>query len=505
MSTNQNKNGNVNTDARPPRFQEGVEEQPRTAPDSEGWFNRFSRNAHSSFVEYFQFLPIRFKLGLLIVSIVMSVLIVFSIVVIHSQKTALMQRMTQVCNVLIRNLSESVKGDLLFDQDEQVIEQVLRLKNTSIEGLRKVAVINRNAEVVAGFDAEGDVVEIPNPKDLLKYRELTVVEFEHSFNYYHPIVTELKGKDIVLGVAFVSFSKQAILAPITKARRLALAFASLITAIAIIGINVISKKVTKQIQLLSDGARQVGQGNLGVQIQVSSKDELGMLAHEFNNMLQHLREKLHMQKFVSKLTVDMIRDSVRADTGRPLAIKHEVTVLFSDVRNFSSIAEQLDPSEIVKLINIYFDLQTRIIESHNGVVDKFMGDQIMAIFQGPSMADDVLRAAVEVQRQIRMVNQKRMAADKITLEMGVGINSGSAVLGNMGSSNRMDYTVIGDVVNVAARLCAAAKSGQIITSYNVAKSVNGSYPTSRLKSISVKGRMQEIEVCEVDYDRDILT
>jgi adenylate cyclase len=174
------------------------------------------------------------------------------------------------------------------------------------------------------------------------------------------------------------------------------------------------------------------------------------------------------------------------------------------VRNFSSIAEMLEPEDIVKLINIYFDLQTRIIERHHGIVDKFMGDQIMAIFQGRGMADNVLRAAVEIQRQIRTLNQERAAAGLATLEIGIGINNGMAVMGHMGSANRMDYTVIGDVVNVAARLCAAAKAGQIITSLELAHKVNGSYPTSRLKSVSVKGRSQAIEVCEVDYDRDIL-
>jgi adenylate cyclase len=201
----------------------------------------------------------------------------------------------------------------------------------------------------------------------------------------------------------------------------------------------------------------------------------------------------------------MIRNTMGRNGERSKAAKKDVSVLFSDVRKFSTIAEQLEPEEIVKLINVYFDLQTQVIEAHNGIVDKFMGDQIMAIFQGLDMADDALRAAVEIQRKIRLLNQKRLANGKVVLEMGIGINNGPAVLGNMGSTSRMDYTVIGDVVNVASRLCTAAKSGQIIASLELAKYVNSSYPTSRLKSISVKGRRKAIEVCEVDYDRDILT
>ncbi|MFQ5648823.1 MAG: adenylate/guanylate cyclase domain-containing protein [bacterium] len=460
-------------------------------------------------VERFRFLPIRFKLGLIIGAIVVVVLTAFSLIILQSQEMVLMKRMTQVSNVLIRTLSETAKGDLLLRRHDQVKEIVFRLNNTNVEGLKRVAIINHEGQVVAGFDKEGETIKIENPKSLLTLRRFTALERGRRFEYFNPIISEItennETKQVTIGVAYIGFSKRAILAPIEQARTIALVSAVTITLLAIVGINLVAKKMANQIQLLSEGARQVGSGNLGVEISVNSKDELGQLADEFNKMIQHLREKLQMQKFVSKLTVQMIKDSVRTDGSWSRAIKQDVAVLFSDVRNFSSVAEHLDPGEIVKLINIYFDIQTRIIESHSGIVDKFMGDQIMAIFQGKNMADNSLRAAVEIQRQIRLINQQRTLKNKTTLEMGIGINNGSAVMGNMGSSQRMDYTVIGDVVNVAARLCSVAKTGQIITSYEVARKVNGSYPTSRLKSISVKGRSQKIEVCEVDYDRNILT
>lgn len=459
-------------------------------------------------IELFKFLPIRFKLSLIIGTIVVIVVTVFSLIILQSQKIALMNRMTQVCNVLIQNLAESVKGDLLENNTYKVKESVLRLKKTDIEGLREMAVLDRQGQVVASFSLDGHEVEIRQARRFLKLRDLWVAEKRHHFEYYYPIKTQLqengKPKDILLGVAYVSFSKQAILAPIERARDIALGSAAAITLLSIIGINLIARKMANQIQLLLNGAKEVGSGNLNVEISVSTKDELGHLAAEFNNMIQHLREKLQMQKFMSKLTVDMIRDSVRDNGKKGRASKRKVAVLFSDVRNFSTIAETLDPGEIVKLINVYFDLQTKIIENHQGVVDKFMGDQIMAIFEGKNRADNALRAAVEIQRQIRLLNQERSENGKVTLEMGIGINQGDAVMGHMGSAHRMDYTVIGDVVNVAARLCSYARARQIITSLDLAKKVNGSYPTTRLKSISVKGRSKAINICEVDYDRDIL-
>lgn len=459
-------------------------------------------------VELFRFLPIKFKLSLIIGAIVVVVVSAFSLLVLQNQRVVLMARMNQVGQVLLQNLSESVKGDLLLGKDEKVREAVFRLIKTDIAGLQRVAILNHKARAIAAFDHEGKEFVVAERGKWLKTRAFTVQERRERFEYALPIITHLKEnnqtKNILLGVAIISFSKQAILSPIRHAQKIALGSAVMIILLSTIVIYVIANKMAAQIRLLSEGARQVSQGNLAINISIKSKDELGQLAEEFNRMTQHLREKMQMQKFVSQFTVDMIKRSGRETAQAGGAVNQNVSVLFSDVRNFSTIAEKLRPDEIVKLINIYFDLQTKIIEMHHGVVDKFMGDQIMAVFQGDDQADNALRAAVEIQRQIKQLNQQRAAGGLMILEMGIGINNGSAVMGNMGSTHRMDYTVIGDVVNVAARLCAIAKAGQIITSYELARDVNGTYPTTRLKSISVKGRTKQIDVCEVDYNQEII-
>ncbi|MBC7186014.1 MAG: adenylate/guanylate cyclase domain-containing protein, partial [Calditrichaeota bacterium] len=134
----------------------------------------------------------------------------------------------------------------------------------------------------------------------------------------------------------------------------------------------------------------------------------------------------------------------------------------------------------------------------------FMGDQVMAIFLGPNMADNAIRAAVEIQRAIRTLNTKRARGGQVVFEVGIGLNDGPAVVGNMGSTSRMDYTVIGDVVNVASRLCALARPGQIITSANLVHSLSGSYPLAKLAPLQVKGKKDPIEVFEIDYDRAIV-
>lgn len=456
-------------------------------------------------LDVFKFLPIRFKLSLIIGSIVIIVVMVFSLILLQRQKSALRSRMIEVSEILVKNFAEPLKDDLLLGKHDNVQVAVNKLKNSHVEGLQQIHVVNHRGKLAATTNTH---LSQKNVLDIIQFQERDFIEKPSLFEFYYPLYMPVDQgpakNNKFLGTVYVSFSKNAILAPFRQARDIAFGSALLVTFLSIIGIYIVARKMAFQIQQLSRGAREVGNGNLNIEIAVNSKDELGLLAKEFNNMIHHLREKLQMQKFVSKLTVQMIQDTAHKTEKNVVAVKRNVAILFSDVRNFSSVAEKLAPEEIVKLINVYFGLQTRIIENHHGIVDKFMGDQIMAIFEGHNMADSALRAAVEIQKQIRLLNQDRKAMHKVILEMGIGINNGAIVMGHMGSSHRMDYTVIGDVVNVAARLCAAAKAGQIITSLELARRVNGSYPTTRLKSISVKGRIKSIDVCEVDYDRDIL-
>ncbi len=138
------------------------------------------------------------------------------------------------------------------------------------------------------------------------------------------------------------------------------------------------------------------------------------------------------------------------------------------------------------------------------MVDKFIGDQVMSIFLGNNMADNAINAAADIQRSIRELNKKRDNAFQVVLNVGIGLNVGPAVVGNMGSHSRMDYTVIGDVVNLANRLCAMAKPGQIIAPMDLIESLHGVYPIIRLDAVKVKGKSKHVDVFEIDYDRAII-
>ena len=466
-------------------------------------------------IHVFQSLEIKLKLSMIIALIVIVVITVFSVPVLIRQKTILLRQVSETGRVIALQMSQNVKDILLCkvtnqecDPDRTVQEELEKLIRTNVDGLVYAFTIDITGDIIVKPDSFITYLT-PNRESLKKIISLENPARGENASYiefFQPVQVRKEGENrrITIGVVGVGFSKVAINGPINETKNIILTTAGLIIIISVWGIYFLAERMVNQITALVNAAREVGMGNLDVEVHFQSKDELGQLAREFNNMVLHLREKLQMQKFVSKLTVQMIKERGGTRLRPAEGERHHVTILFSDVRNFTTIAERLEPEQIVRLINIYFHLQTEIIEKHGGVVDKFMGDQIMAIFPSKNMLESAVAAAVEIQRRLRELNKRRSAAGEVILEVGIGINQGYAVLGNMGSKHRMDYTVIGDVVNIAARLCSIAKAGQIIASLGALKALNGKYPTNRLQPIIVKGRSSPIDICEIDYDRDVI-
>ncbi len=470
---------------------------------SQNWWQRTTAGV----LEFFSGLEIKYKLSINIAIIVVMVIVFFSALILPIQRRVLDNATMETCTYLLKKLSQSIYSSLLLNNRTEVQLEVTRTRQMGVKGLQYILIFDRTGALIATSDSikTGHALTPATLEALAQQEAVTVHEDESYYEFYYPITARMDagaGRKPLLGVGCVGFAKHVLTEPIVNTQRRILAMAALVIVVAVWVIYFFAQKMVDEIHALSRAAREVGNGNLEVSLRPRSNDELGQLAREFNNMIIHLREKLQMQKFLSKLTVQMIHQRGGHRVEPYEGERRNVTILFSDIRNFSAIAEDSEPEQIIKLINIYFDLQTRIIEANGGVVDKFMGDQIMAVFQGPRMIEEAVRAATEIQRAVKELNRQRRAAGEVTFELGIGINNGLAVMGNMGSKNRMDYTVIGDVVNIANRLCNLARSGQIIAEYNIARSLNGAYAINRLDSIVVKGRSKPVEIGEIGYEMD---
>jgi adenylate cyclase len=198
-------------------------------------------------------------------------------------------------------------------------------------------------------------------------------------------------------------------------------------------------------------------------------------------LLQREVEQAAMRLYLSPQVADLISAS---GGGVELGgVLQPVTVLFADIRNFTQLSEQMDAREVVLLLNEFFTAMTQVILDAGGTLDKYIGDCVMALFGAPLPAPDDVQRAVQA-----AMNMQRAA----TIPIGVGLHTGPAVVGNIGSSQRMQYTAIGDAVNVAARLVSLAAPGQIIVSEDIRNLAEGSFEP--LGEVELKGRQQRMSV-----------
>jgi adenylate cyclase len=185
------------------------------------------------------------------------------------------------------------------------------------------------------------------------------------------------------------------------------------------------------------------------------------------------------------------------------------TIMFADVRGFTPLSEKLKPEEVVELLNEYFTNMTDIIFSHQGLLDKYIGDGLMALFGVAYAADEApanaVKAAMDMQRKMVHLREGFYKKFDSQVSIGIGINTGTITVGYIGSNRRMEYTGIGDAVNLAARLESNTKPSQILVSSATHALLKGEFPTRPLGKIMVKGKSEPQEVFEVLWQEDTPT
>jgi adenylate cyclase len=267
-------------------------------------------------------------------------------------------------------------------------------------------------------------------------------------------------------------------------------------AAAAIGALIFAVRISRPILKIGEAATEVGKGNFRARVAgVRSRDEIGDLAERINTMIVQINERFQLAKFVSGGTIAAIQRSDHE--GVKLGgTRREVAILFADIRGYTAFSEKRDPELVVEILNFYFQRLADLVAAHHGDIDKYVGDQIMANFHGAEMARDSVACSLAIQDvMIELAAQN----PEWGLDIGIGVDMGDVVMGAMGSKERMDYTVLGDHVNLAARLCSYAAARQTIISDDVAGKI-GDLPEFRLEGlepIKVKGKTGALKVYAV--------
>ena len=262
----------------------------------------------------------------------------------------------------------------------------------------------------------------------------------------------------------------------------------------------IAASVAQPLRDLQRAMARVRRGEFDTRCAVVSNDEIGAVAEGFNAMVQGLREREAMRETFGRYVSPEVRDEILAGRVSVAGAQREVTILFADLRDFTPWVESTAPAEVVADLNAYFGEMDAAIRAHGGLVLQFIGDEIEAVFGAPIAdprhADAAVAAAREMGQRLDAWNAQRRAAGKAELRHGIGIHSGSVIAGNIGSSERMAYALVGDAVNVASRIQALNKEfGTVaLVSATTHARLASTEGLRALPAAQVKGRSAEVEV-----------
>jgi adenylate cyclase len=244
---------------------------------------------------------------------------------------------------------------------------------------------------------------------------------------------------------------------------------------------------------LFKGTREIALGNLDYQIPEWGGDEMGQLINSFNMMAVELKKKEVLKGVFNRYVSPDVADEIMKEPEviRLGGERREVTVFFADIRDFTAHSSRMSPEEIVEVLNTYFTLITDVVFRFKGTIDKFIGDAVMGVFGSPIKSavhlERGIKAVFAIREVVSRVNLSREANNQTPFHIGIGIDSGTVIVGNMGSSMRMEFTAVGETVNMASRLSSMARSDELLISAELYESIKGSVAATELTGTSIKG------------------
>lgn len=382
-------------------------------------------------------------------------------------------------NTLIKN-AEGVEGQIYtFITNNRKIIMAHTDQNrvgTRVDPFNNVSKLTKEGDVTT-FDyvleGKGHVLNMSTPI-LFDGKELGEVHVGLSVNFINQLFDE----------------ERSFLALLT----LSAVFVALVVAVAF------GLRFSRPVSLLVRATREIARGNYNHKVFLNRNDELGRLARAFNQMGSDLARQAVMKetfgKYVGAEVLDLIMDDPKSQwlKGR----KNEASILFADVRGFTAYSETKDPEQVVEKLNEYLDIATQVILKHGGYVDKFIGDAVLGVFGVPVDCEEhperSVMAALDMQEEFR---KAAVRGNELLSRVGIGIKTGIVVAGNIGSQSKMEYTVVGDSVNIASKLNGFAMAGEIIVDQSVCDRLKGRLDIVSLAPQKIKGRSELVNIFKV--------
>ena len=411
--------------------------------------------------------PIAIKLAISIALLIVTGMSFLGFAIMHHQKNELSQQVNTMGNTLARHLAGSA-SDLVMADDVLGLETLV--KNLPDNNVLGVLVIAENGTPLAssGIQPAQALIEMQ--------RKNAAVHQVNAFNWevfgedraLISFISPIKYNDLVAGHVVLTFSLNAMQQSLGESRAMIIFITGLTTWLAIGVAFVMSRHLSRPIQQLVIASQEIERGNYTYRLREERNDEIGDLEQAFNQMAAGLLRKTQVENAFSRYVASNVARKIMETPDQiELGGRHvQASIVFADVVGFTSVAENMAPQAVSELLNEYFSYISTISSLYKGHIDKFIGDCAMIVFGVPDDDSDhsfhAVACAVMIRKLVMKLNETRTARGIVPVNFKIGINSGIVVAGNLGSQERMDYTVIGDTVNIASRLSDVAGSNQIV-------------------------------------------
>ena len=412
--------------------------------------------------------------------------------------------------------SAGLTDDLLdVDQFSNNLFQFDMLGSADLDRLQSLTeqLQNENIAFVTMMDENG-VVQVSDRLGMMGLEttlpsttDTTLIEDTWENHDIWRVTTPIEREDELVGWLEFGVFQAGIETYLDESRTL-FRFAGVIAVlIGVLLAQAISTAITTPIRQLAADTKKLGEGDLSVQFQVNSRDELAQLAHTFNEMVAGLREREWLQDMFGRFVSQEVAEALRTGQVKLEGENRVVSILFCDIRGFTARSERSTPEEVVALLNEFLPVVVDAAHMHDGTVNKFGGDSTLVIYGAPKplqeSAYNAVLTALEMKRMLKKLNEQLAQRGIEPINIGVGINTGQVLAGAVGTPQRQEYTVIGDTVNLASRIESLNKEypqhGILISgnTYNALGSRRHEFHLTDLGQIQIRGKVEPVHIWAV--------
>jgi len=445
----------------------------------------------SAYISKLPRIPIRLQWMMIFGVAVSLAVLLLTMMILDFERDAWLESQSSQAKILVERLAEELKIPVLSGSSAEV-DKIIHSFLADVPAVMGVQFLFHNGRTQnygnTGLGKNAKPAEKTGSSDAVQR-----IPFKHL--WYGRKIVYSKSRTLV-GSVTVRFSEEAWKKLAAKLVKRMLMAALLVIILFSLVVYWIAGRMSKPLESLAQAARQVARGNFNIRLQVKGNDEISDAVNQFNEMAKELTHKKELREAFSRyLNPKLIEGIFSNGSFEAKSTSRIITVLFADMVGFTKFAAVTPPPDVVETLDKYFELFHHIINFFDGHVDKYIGDALMAVFNHPKADSEHLSKAV--MSALAMSEAcKKLGINNHTgapVEFRFGINCGEAIIGNLGAAERLEYTVIGDVVNVASRMTGVGHGGEVILSHSAFAKLSEGFAFHSLGSREISGILQRIE------------